>query len=168
MAKTMVANVTGARLREVERQLAMLRGEAAVSAFIEAHPHETRVLQQLVEWRRAGRSVPPLARIQRAMIWNDGSIEISAVPGAVPAGRPGRTRAPAGATGRTGGPRSNGARGHAGGAPAPAGRPGRPSRRPHGRTEEDGAARGVPRAGEGWVLLREGDVPPPGPALGDE
>ena len=165
MAKTMVANVTGARLREVERQLAMLRGEAAVSAFIEAHPHETRVLQQLVEWRRAGRSVPNLTRIHRAMIWSDGSIEISALPGLAPAERPGRSRAPAGAAGQKGGARSNVARGHARGAAAPAGRPARP--RPHGRTEEDGAAHGVPRAGEGWVLLREGDTPPPGPALGD-
>ena len=79
MAKTMVANITGARLRETERELALLRGAAAVTAFLEAHPNETKVLQQIVDWRRAGRPTPSLARVQRAMVWSDGTTSESFV-----------------------------------------------------------------------------------------
>src|ERR687885_53310 len=109
MSKTMVANIPGARLREAERQLALLRGEEAVKAFIEAHPNETKGLQQLVELRRSGRSLPPLARVQRAMLWSDGSIELSAAPAPEVAGRSRDGRGPggpggSGGAGRPGGP----------------------------------------------------------------
>src|SRR5689334_24298003 len=88
MAKTMVANIAGARLRDTERELAMLRGEQAVTAFIESHPNETKVLQQMVEMRRAGKPAPSLARVQRAMLWSDGSLEFNTAP--APEGSRGR------------------------------------------------------------------------------
>ncbi|MGH2369607.1 MAG: hypothetical protein ACRDI2_15590, partial [Chloroflexota bacterium] len=52
------------------------------------------------------------------------------------------------------------------------GRPGGPPRR-RGRpgqrdASERGDARGLPRSGEGWVLLREGEAPPPEPVLEDD
>jgi hypothetical protein len=234
MSKTMTANIPGARLREVDRELAKARGEAAVNAVIEAYPNEAKVLQQLVEWRRAGKSVPPLARVQRAMLWSDNSIELSAAAaseaparggfggreaprgrggvdgarrpapsgaggagsgrssgpqqsGRGPSPRPGGPGRPggAGSTGRDrfagrpgdrrdgtpGGPRQDGTRRYVfgegqEGAPRPAARRGRPGGR---RDERDGEGRntyGLPHAGEGWVLLREGEAPPPGPTLG--
>ena len=90
-----MANITGARLREAERQLALLKGEAAVNEYLETHPNETKVLQQLVDWRRAGKPAPSLARVQRAMVWSDGTIELNTVAGAragAPSG-PGTRRA---------------------------------------------------------------------------
>ncbi|HEX2033321.1 MAG TPA: hypothetical protein VHS99_03975 [Chloroflexota bacterium] len=185
MAKTMVANITGTRLRETERQLALLKGEAAVSAFLDAHPHETKVLQQLVDRRRSGQPAPPLSRVQRAMVWSDGTIEFTTLPGAAPAAAPGaeapRGRRPPARGGRgervaggLGSPRPASSVGGGGrarepwrGAPSPGagtsgsapGRPrrGRPSQRPAGEFEE---ARGLPRSGEGWALLRSGERPP--------
>jgi hypothetical protein len=208
MARTMVANIPGARLREAERELATLKGEAAVTAFLEAHPNETKVLQQLVEWRRAGRAAPPLARVQRAMLWSDGTIEFRIEPGDL-VGRPsgaarsgesaragrrppgsapratsppaagqgqgtraapfarrteGRAAPVAGAVGGGGRP----ARGPAAprhGPTRPAGtRPPAAPRRPGGRRADRGAdesgMRGLPRAGEGWALVREGETLP--------
>jgi hypothetical protein len=170
MPKTMVANISGARLREAERQLAQLKGAAAVNDFLESHPNETKVLQQLVDWRRAGRPAPSLARVQRAMLWSDGTIELSTIPGPEPAPRPspGRPGAPRGAPrGARSGP---GAPGGAGGARS--GRPGRPGAagppaygqrgRPRQRQLGEGeSAAGLPRSGEGWALLRPGESPPP-------
>ena len=56
MTRTMVANVPGARLREAERELALLRGEDAVTAYITTHRTETDVLQkvldQKVDWNQ--------------------------------------------------------------------------------------------------------------------
>ena len=75
MARTMVANLTGARLREVDHELPMIRGVEAVDAYLKAHPHEARILQHLFDQRRAGRPVPSLARINRVMIWSDGEME---------------------------------------------------------------------------------------------
>lgn len=75
MARTMVANLTGARLREVDHELPMIRGVDAVDAYLKAHPHEARILQHLFDQRRAGRPVPSLARINRVMIWSDGEME---------------------------------------------------------------------------------------------
>lgn len=95
-----MANISGARLREAERQLSGLKGEGTVSAFLEAHPHETKVLQQLVDWRRAGRVTPPLARVQRAMVWSDGTIELSTVSGPESAARAGPSRQGSGGPGR--------------------------------------------------------------------
>ena len=87
-----MANITGARLREAERQLALLKGEAAVNEYLESHPNETKVLQQLVDWRRAGKPAPSLARVQRAMVWSDGTIELNTVAVPEPAPRPGPGR----------------------------------------------------------------------------
>ncbi|MGH2355045.1 MAG: hypothetical protein ACRDJN_25835, partial [Chloroflexota bacterium] len=81
MAKTMVANISGARLRETERALALLKGEAAVAAYLEAHPNETKVLQELVDLRRAGKPAPALARVQRVMLWSDGTTEFKTLAG---------------------------------------------------------------------------------------
>jgi hypothetical protein len=88
----MVANIPGARLRDTERELAMLRGEQAVTAFLESHPNETKVLQQMVEMRRAGKPAPSLARVQRAMLWSDGSLEFNTAP--APEGSRGRGASP--------------------------------------------------------------------------
>ena len=54
------------------------------------------MLQQLVDWRRAGKPAPSLARVQRAMVWSDGTIELNTVAAPEPAPRPGRD-----ATGQT-------------------------------------------------------------------
>jgi hypothetical protein len=153
MARTMVANITGARLREAERQLALLKGEAAVNEYLETHPNETKVLQQLVDWRRAGKPAPSLARVQRAMVWSDGTIELNTVSVPEPAPRPGPGR-----DGRY--PRREQA-----GAPR-RDPPGPPRRgRPGQRRDDRGPARestaGMPRAGEGWALIRAGETPPP-------
>jgi hypothetical protein len=155
-----VANITGARLREAERQLALLKGEAAVNEYLESHPNETKVLQQLVDWRRAGKPAPSLARVQRAMVWSDGTIELNTVAAPEPAPRPGPGRdGPNGRDrrfGRDGGRPSPG--GRAAGGPPRRGRPGQ-------RRDDWGAARestaGMPRAGEGWALIRAGETPPP-------
>jgi hypothetical protein len=159
MARTMVANITGARLREAERQLALLRGEAAVNEYLETHPNETKVLQQLVDWRRAGKPAPSLARVQRAMVWSDGTIELNTVAAPEPAPRPGPGR-----DGRYPRDNRNGRREQSGpprrdeGAPPRRGRPGQ-------RRDDWGSARestaGMPRAGEGWALIRAGETPPP-------
>jgi hypothetical protein len=198
MAKTMVANVSGARIREAERELALIRGAEAVNAYLESHPNETKVLQQIVEWRRAGKPVPPLGRVQRAMVWSDGSVELSTAPAPEPIVRPGRPGAPgarddrghrtddrrrrpgAGVAAMAGarpgpgsGERSAGSDGGRRGGPSrrPGGRPGAPGGQPRlgGRRDRGSDERGlrdVPRAGEGWVLLRPGEAPPPGPTLG--
>src|SRR5438045_6312935 len=111
MARTMVANIPGARLRAVEQELTEARGEEAVNAVIEAHPEESKVLQQLVEWRRAGRQVPPLSRVQRVMLWSDSSMELSAAPmGEAPSRGPGRGPGAPGGSGGFGN-RPGGARG---------------------------------------------------------
>jgi hypothetical protein len=133
-----VANISGARLRETERQLTLLRGEEAVAAFLDAHPNETKVLQQLVDWRRAGRSVPALPRVQRAMLWSDGTIELRTEAGAE-AGRgptvspPTRGVPPSAPhrAGRPSGPSRAAPYGARPGRPAPGGR-GAPGQRPSG------------------------------------
>ncbi len=161
-----MANITGARLREAERQLALLKGEAAVNEYLESHPNETKVLQQLVDWRRAGKPAPSLARVQRAMVWSDGTIELNTVAVPEPAPRPGPGRD---------GPNGRDRRfGRDGGRPAPGGRAtGGPPRRgrPGQRRDDWGAARestaGMPRAGEGWALIRAGETPPPDAPLAD-
>jgi hypothetical protein len=217
MPKTMVANISGARLREAEKQLAELRGADAVNAFLEAHPNETKVLQQLVDWRRAGKPAPSLARVQRAMLWSDGTIEFNTVTapepparperfGRAPGGRPGQSgpgrgpgrpgaapaygRGPGGAgprpsAGPGGGPGGAGPRpsagpgrgpGRPGAAPAygrgPGGPrpstgygPGRPPGPPGQRRDGRGGRYGdredtshLPREGEGWALVRPGDL----------
>jgi hypothetical protein len=157
----MVANITGARLRDVERELALLRGEEAVTQYLEAHPHEARVLQYLVEQRRAGRSVPAPARIQRAMIWSDGTIELRTLPAPAPAqraapgaGRSARGQAPMPVRRVAGGDHASRA--------APLARR-RPGRRPDRSGQGEPDLRGVPRAGEGWALLRPGEQPPAPP-----
>src|SRR5919199_35127 len=75
MSRTMTANIPGARLREVERQLTQLKGEEAIDRFMEEHPNEIKVLEQMVASRRAGKPVPSLARVQRVMLWSDGEVE---------------------------------------------------------------------------------------------
>ena len=79
MARTMVANLTGARLREVDQALRDARGAAAVDALMNAHPHEAKILQHLFDERRAGRPGPALGRIARVMIWSDGAMEFRLV-----------------------------------------------------------------------------------------
>src|SRR5581483_9750244 len=135
MSRTMVANITGARLRDVERELALLRGEEAVTQYLEAHPHEARVLQYLVEQRRAGRSAPSPARIQRAMVWSDGTIELRTLPALAPARRAGQARAAPGGAERparrasSGGARAAGRAGQPAEVPIPARRRSGPGRR---------------------------------------
>jgi hypothetical protein len=168
MARTMVANITGARLRDAERQLALLKGEAAVNEYLETHPNETKVLQQLVDWRRAGKPAPSLARVQRAMLWSDGTIELNTVAGPEPAPRPGPGRD--GRYPSSSGGNRNGRREQSGpprrdqGAPPRRGRPGQ-------RRDDWGSARestaGMPRAGEGWALIRAGETPPPDEIQGE-
>lgn len=79
MARTMAANLTGARLRDVDQALRDARGTSAVDAVMKAHPHEARVLQHLFDERRAGRPTPALSRIARVMIWSDGAMEFQLV-----------------------------------------------------------------------------------------
>jgi len=233
MTKTMTANIPGARLRDVERELAMLRGEEAINAFLEQHPTEIQILEKMVEQRRSGKPMPSLTRVQRVMLWSDGQLEFKTDPapegrarpserpgsfsggggrdrgaqGARPSGGPGSAstagggrapggpgdssrpssggsgggRAPGGGFGGQrssggapgGGSRSSGGQGSFGG---PGGGGSRPGSRPFGsrpggpggsrggppgRRDDEGGSRGVPRAGEGWVLLREGEKPPP-------
>lgn len=212
MTRTMTANIPGARLRDVERRLAMLRGEEAINSFLAEHPNEVKVLEQMVEHRRAGKSVPSLTRVQRVMLWSDGEIEykMEAAPegrpgesgdrgdrrggprsgarGPVGAGRPGdragsvtqgggagrpgggagASRSPGGSPGQNRGPRPGGGGGFSSGGfaggqsrgPRPGGRPGGGPGRGRGRSFEERGDRGMPRSGEGWVLLREGEKPP--------
>ncbi len=209
MPRTMTANIPGAKLREAERQLAMLRGPDALNAFMEQHPNEIKVLEQLVEWRRAGKPTPSLARVQRVMLWSDGEIELKTDPLPERGGAPGRgplrgpvqsggrprTGGPAGGRPGSGGPGGAGSAGGVGARPGGFGGPGaRPggfgggsrgpagSGRPGGAGaaggtggagrgrpggsrdrrfgDDDGSSRGVPRAGEGWMLLRQGEKPP--------
>lgn len=89
MARTMSANLTGARLREVDQALREARGATAVDALMKAHSHEARVLQHLFEERRAGRPAPPLARIARVMVWSDGAMEFRLVDASAPPGASG-------------------------------------------------------------------------------
>jgi hypothetical protein len=207
----MTANIPGARLRDVERRLALLRGEEAINEFIAQHPNETKVLERMVEARRAGKPTPSLTRVQRVMLWSDGEVEFKTDP--VPEGRErgggsgagragggrisggagraggdrGRDRGPGAGSGPGGPPRdsarpgggagagrsASGARpggsSHAGGpgrGGPPRGGPGRPGggrgpQRGRGRFGDEGRGeRGMPRSGEGWVLLREGEKPP--------
>ena len=219
MARTMAANLTGARLREVDQALRDARGAPAVDALMKAHPHEAKVLQHLFDERRAGRPVPPLIRIARVMIWSDGAMEFRLVdspvtlsggptpPSNAPTGygaRPGGQRGPSGpprpgefaATGRgprgagpdrapdrsfSGPPRGNdrgsGVQRPPVGAPPGAGSPRlrtawvggtrldpapRQFRRRPG--EDDDVNWGdAPRAGEGWSVVRPGDVLPMDP-----
>lgn len=173
MSRTMTANIPGARLREVERQLATLRGEEAINRYIEEHPNEVQVLEQMVAARRAGKPTPSLTRVQRVMLWSDGEVEFKTDP--VPEGREREGRRERGGLARSGAPRSAGrapreasaGRGpDARGAtprtgPRSAGRgPQRRGGGGRGRPGEGGAERGVPRSGEGWILLREGEKPP--------
>ncbi|MBI3969971.1 MAG: hypothetical protein HY332_01670 [Chloroflexi bacterium] len=209
----MTANIAGARLREVERELARIRGEDAVNTYLDEHPNEVTVLQQLVEWRRAGRVVPALARVQRAMLWSDGTLELRTVstePSIEPRAQQGRRGPGPGGSGpgRDRGRRQGGDQGRNGNAPqfrttgaaggiagrqgdgaarrsgpngtfrgvigkespqaSGAPRTGRPGARRRTWGEEDTGLRGVPRSGEGWVLLREGEVPPPETAPEDD
>lgn len=218
MTKTMTANIPGARLRDVERQLATLRGEEAIDAFLEQHPTEIQILEKMVEQRRSGKPMPSLTRVQRVMMWSDGQLEFKTDPapegrarpserpgsfsgggarergaqGSRPPGGPssgsgsgsGGSNRPSGPGGGFGGQRSSGgapgggARSSSGtgGFAGPGGGGSRPGSRPagtrpggpggsrggpRGRRDDDGGSRGVPRAGEGWVLLREGEKPPP-------
>jgi len=197
----MTANIPGARLREVEQRLALLRGEEAVNHFLAEHPNEIKVLEQMVEQRRAGKPVPSLTRVQRAMLWSDGVLEFTTEAAPDGRGRAGErgggdrsgTRGGAGRQGRERGATGEGSSGSGGGAPAgstrhapsqnrgpragPANGQGRAPRRggppSRGGSErnrgrgfgEDRGDRGMPRAGEGWLLLREGEKPPePEPA----
>jgi hypothetical protein len=198
MTRTMTANIPGARLRDVERRLAMLRGAEAIDSFLAEHPNEVKILEQMVEQRRAGKPVPSLTRVQRVMLWSDGDIEYKMETAPEGAERPGerggrgergggarsgprggggaggRERAgaasgPGGASvGRPAGGRPSGGRpGGAGGGRGPGGPMGqgrgpRPGGRPggRGRSFEERGDRGMPRSGEGWVLLREGEKPP--------
>ena len=161
MARTMVANLTGARLREVDHELPMIRGVEAVDSYLAAHPHEARILQHLFDERRAGRQVPSLTRINRVMIWSDGEMEFrlnpppsapdtpprsdgrSGLMAATPSGgRDGRGR-PGWSGGQSGGPRPN---------------------RPGDRKGSDGNDwTDVPRAGDGWSIVRPGDALPMDP-----
>ena len=193
----MTANIPGARLRDVERRLAMLRGPEAIDSFLAEHPNEVKVLEQMVEQRRAGKPVPSLARVQRVMLWSDGHVEFKTEAAPEGSERPGgrgergdrgerggrgersgrgpRPGGPSGAGGPTGpsAGRSGGQAGPGGPRPARSGgggsggpRPGGPPRGrggPRGRGRgfgEDRGERGLPRSGEGWVLLREGERPP--------
>jgi hypothetical protein len=134
--RTMVANISGARLRDAERELAELKGESAVTEYIAAHPNETRVLQELVDMRRAGRNAPALARVQRAMLWSDGTIEFRAEPAAERGAGP-----------RPGGPRTP--------------FPGRGDGRRPGGGGRSGAA---PRGGDGGRPRMSGPAPGSGPS----
>ncbi len=169
MARTMTANLTGARLREVDRALRDARGAPAVDALMNAYPHEAKVLQHLFDERRAGRPVPPLLRIARVMIWSDGAMEFRLVdmptptggaavpqagasgsPGARPGfAQPGASRAPVGGRPPSAGPVRAGP-GPAG--PAPTGRPAWGDRR-QGVGPVGGAltGTGVPRLRTAWV-----------------
>ena len=188
MSRTMTANIPGARLRDVERRLALLKGEEAINSFLAEHPNEVKVLEQMVEQRRAGKPVPALTRVQRVMLWSDGSLEYKLE--AAPDGREGpgergargerggRGARPAWSgppVGGTSGPPAMGGRGPQGGRggagtsrPGGQGGPGGPPRGgrgggPRGRGRpfgDDRGERGLPRSGEGWVLLREGEKPP--------
>lgn len=216
MARTMAANLTGARLREVDQALRDARGAPAVDALMKAHPHEAKVLQHLFDERRAGRPVPALLRIARVMIWSDGAMEFrlvdmpppmgsAAAPhgGAFgsPSGRPGLGQrdpsrslvsgrppsagpvpggsGPAGPV-RTGRPawgdRGQGV-GPSGGAPAGTSAPRlrtawvggtrldpapRQVRRRPGEDDDVGWG-DAPRAGDGWSVVRPGEVLPMDP-----
>src|SRR5688500_8884569 len=46
MTRTMTANIPGARLRDVERRLATIRGAEAIDSFLSEHPNEVKVLEQ--------------------------------------------------------------------------------------------------------------------------
>lgn len=179
----MTANIPGARLRDVERRLALLKGPEAIDSFLAEHPNEVQVLQQMVEQRRAGKPVPSLARVQRVMLWSDGHLEFKTEAAPEGSGRPAERGGDRGRRGERGdrggrgaGPATQGGgsagRREGGGAPRPggpprSGGPAGPSRGrgggPRGRGRsfgEDRGDRGLPRSGEGWVLLREGEKPP--------
>jgi hypothetical protein len=163
-----VANISGARLRDAERELAVLKGESAVTEYLAAHPNETRVLQELVDMRRAGRSAPPLARVQRAMLWSDGTIEFRAEPAPErgPAPRPGGgPRTPAG--GRDSRPRPGPSGpvslGGAGGRGAPGGGRGSYGRGAgSARPQSSGAAAGRRPTAGGFGPGRSGPASPSG------
>ena len=145
-----MANLTGARLREVDHELPMIRGVEAVDAYLKAHPHEARILQHLFDQRRAGRPVPSLARINRVMIWSDGEMEfrLNAPPTAADA--------PPRSDGRSGFVAASGWSGGQSGAQRP--------NRPGDRRGSDGDDwTDVPRAGDGWSIVRPGDVLPMDP-----
>lgn len=157
----MVANLTGARLREVDHELPMIRGVEAVDAYLAAHPHEARILQHLFDQRRAGRQVPSLARINRVMIWSDGEMEfrLTAPPTAPDA--PPRSDGRSGLVAATprGGRDGRGRTGWSGGQSGSQ-RPSRPGDR-RGKDGDDWTD--VPRAGDGWSIVRTGDVLPMDP-----
>ena len=161
MARTMVANLTGARLREVDHELPMIRGVEAVDSYLAAHKHEARILQHLFDQRRAGRQVPSLARISRVMIWSDGEMEflLNAPPTAPEA--PPRSDGRSGLVAATpsGGRDGRGRPGWSGGQPSSQ-RPSRPGDR-RGNDGDDWTD--VPRAGDGWSIVRPGDVLPMDP-----
>ena len=124
------------------------------------------MLQQLVDWRRAGKPAPSLARVQRAMVWSDGTIELNTV--APPSRRPVRARD---ATGQTEGTGASAVMAVTGAGPHPeggqrAGLPGGDGLVSAGTTGEPReSTAGMPRAGEGWALIRAGETPlqtPPG------
>src|SRR5215204_3835279 len=108
MSRTMTANIPGARLREVEQRLTQLRGEQAIDEFIAQHPNETKVLERMVEARRAGKPMPSLARVQRVMLWSDGEVEFKT--DAVPEGRERTDRGGRGPAGPGAGSRDRGPR----------------------------------------------------------
>ncbi|HEU5318381.1 MAG TPA: hypothetical protein VFX49_19875, partial [Chloroflexota bacterium] len=141
----MTANIPGARLRDVERRLALLRGEEAINEFIAQHPNETRVLERMVEARRAGKPTPSLARVQRVMLWSDGEVEFKTDPapeGRERGGPPGRGQGGPGRPIGSGGPgtapgRDRGPRRGPGGGPGP-----RNGGRPTGAPPRAGGAPG--------------------------
>lgn len=161
MARTMVANLTGARLREVDHELPMIRGVEAVDAYLKAHPHEARILQHLFDQRRAGRPVPSLARINRVMIWSDGEMEFRLNAPPIAADAPPRSDGRSGlvAASSGGGRDGRGRPGWSGGQSG-AQRPNRPGDR-RGSDGDDWTD--VPRAGDGWSIVRPGDVLPMDP-----
>ncbi len=171
MARTMTANVTGARLREVEGALREARGAKQVEALMKLHPNEVKVLQHLFDERRAGRPAPFLERIARVMVWSDGAMEFRLVDS--PA-----TSVPSGASGVPS--RLDERDRHRGVPPSPVSRPRvvwsggttlpptpRQFRRRPG-DEDDGEWADAPHAGDGWSVVRPGAALPMDPgALGD-
>lgn len=156
-----MANLTGVRLREVDHELPMIRGVEAVNAYLKAHPHEVRILQHLFDQRRAGRQVPSLGRINRVMIWSDGEMEFRLnAPPPAPDGPP-RSDGRSGLVAATPGGERDG-RGRPGwpGGQSGGRRPNRPGDR-RGNDGEDWTD--IPLAGDGWSIVRSGDVLPMDP-----